>query len=127
MKKKKPELTEAKAKVNVEAEVIKTFGDGQRIDDLMHLIKVYGIYFKGHIVITLWEMLFNINNTWRTEHFLDKGKIKGVREYHKGWALQDYDLGQLAEPVIQTLMLTDKIKLERGENGVDYLIAKSSL
>jgi|GEM_PF-6143344 len=99
----------------------------QRIDDIKYLIKSYGIYFKGYIIISLWELLFNINNTWRAEHFIDKNKIKHVKKYYNRWALEDYDLRKLIRPVKQTLLFTDEVQFMHGKNGADYLITKALL
>ena len=119
--------TKSKKQFGVQLPVIRTFSEDTQIEDLMHLIKMYGIEYEKILMISLWEMAFNINNTWKAEHFVNKHKLKSVREYNNGWAIQDYDLGKLFEPIIKALLWTDKIELKRGGNDIDYLIAKSSL
>ena len=105
-----------------------TYKIAKRFDLMVECAKKYGCQNGNTYTISLWELAFNLNNTWKAKYFLST-TIKNRHSQEtlrnsKQWAIKDTYLYLYFRPIKDALEKCGHYPFlfKAGANGVDYLI-----
>lgn len=98
----------------------------KRLKIIQHLMEQHAAYHAGSIVITVWDLAYNINNTWAAKHFLSKKQMQdyGLPCSGRGITIQGHHLYELFRGIRNAIYKQNKIRLEQPKKGGEFLWMK---
>ena len=92
----------------------------ERYDIIRRLMLLRGIEFGNAVLITMWDLAGNINNTWNADKFVDSKKYKSVSTH--GFVVPDHRLYDLFRGIRHGARKTDIELRISPKNKSEYLV-----
>lgn len=96
----------------------------KRIEIIDRLMRQYGIEHGDKIFISLWDLAYNINNTWNAKYFVNEKRFQSDSKH--GYVLKFHQVHHFFRAIKATVKKSGWPELrESYNNKSEYLVIKN--
>lgn len=94
----------------------------KRVEIIVKTINDYGIYYNHRYLISIWDLAYNINNTWNAKYFVNTKKYKSQHQGRFEYALLEYNISKIFRGIRHAVRNTHIALYESNKNRNEYLV-----